>query len=188
MIAKGIAIWPHLNEPDDRFDPPAFKCNLLMSAEEAKPLIAALSEVQENKHASECAEQNKKTLKKYQLPFDDETDEAGNPTGNIMFKFKLPAMSKKGVPQRLRLVDAKKDPMNERVGMGSSISIAFDAYGWYTPALGVGVSLRMNAVQVTSLKERGGSVDEFDVEDGFETTATLLSDSNASTDSAGYEF
>ena len=159
---KGVASFPKLNEPDTKFKPEGeYSVNLLVSPEEAKEFAAKVKEVVKGYYKEQCALLKKKELKLADLPIKTDTDKEGNETGKVRIKFALAAKVKskksgKEWEQRPALFDAKNKPMNERIGGGSVIRVATDVFPWYTPALGVGVSLRCKAVQVLDLKAPGG--------------------------------
>jgi hypothetical protein len=175
---KGRAVWPKLNEPDTRFEPDGvYKVSLVVPAAEAKALIAALTKEFDAYYAAEVKEAKKK-LKKADLPWSDVMNDAGEETGEVEFSFKMAAQytTKKGevVQQRPVLFDAKTRPMTDRVGGGSIIRVGFEPHFWNVPATGVGLSLRMKAVQVLELKqwspsEKKASDFGFSEEEGFET-------------------
>jgi hypothetical protein len=176
---KGVAVWPKVNEPDTKFDVKGiFSCGLRMSAASAAPMIATLTQMYDEYYASEVRDAKKK-LKKCDLPWKECTNDSGNPTGEIEFKFKLTAKidTKDGrtIEQRPILFDAKMRPMNDRVGGGSIVRIGFEPNLWNVPATGVGMTLRLKAVQVIELKEFGGRTAKdfgFSEEEGFETAFT----------------
>ena len=95
------------------------------------------------------------------------------------FKFKTKAsytFENKKIDNRVLLIDAKRNPVTDQIGAGSSIRIGFEPYVWYVSSMGVGMSLRLKVVQVIELVEftKGGTTDEFDFkdEDGFTSAAT----------------
>jgi hypothetical protein len=96
-------------------------------------------------------------------------DDQGNATGEVEFKFKNKSSyeyEKKTIETRVLLVDKSNHPVEGRVGSGSEIKIGFEPFVWYVPSMGVGITLRLKAVQVLNLVEFGGSnaSDEFDFE------------------------
>lgn len=180
---KGTASWPKLNEPDTKFDAKGvFSVGLRMSAEAAAPMIATLTKMYEDFYAEKVKELKKK-LKKSDFPWKEVTNDAGNETGEIEFRFKMVAKvdTKDGrtIEQRPILFDAKMRPMNDRVGGGSTIRVGFEPHLWEVPATGVGLSLRLKAVQVIELKEFGGRTAKdfgFAEEEGFETAFSEADD------------
>ncbi len=177
MIARGIAIWPKLNKADkfNEASKAEFKTKLRVTAEAAEPLIEKLTQAYEANYKKQCADANKPKLKRADFPWEEEYDESGELTGNYVFRFKLTEETNDGVKRRLPLVDAKKQPMNEMIGGGSELNVVFDHYGWHVAAMGAGLTLKLVKIQVISLSEGGGGVDELTVEDGFETTAAVMS-------------
>jgi hypothetical protein len=119
-----------------------------MSAEAAAPMIATLTKMYDEFYAEKVKELKKK-LKKSDFPWKEVTNDAGNETGEIEFRFKMVAKvdTKDGrtIEQRPILFDAKMRPMNDRVGGGSTIRVGFEPHLWEVPATGVGLSLRLKA-------------------------------------------
>ena len=107
--------------------------------------------------------QNKKELKTANPPYAQELGEDGQPTGNVIFKFKSKAAYKPAI------FDAKGKPMMEsNIWGGSEIRVNSTIGAYYVATVGVGVALRIRAVQVIRLVE--GSADGA-TRFGFEETA-----------------
>lgn len=172
---KGTAVYPWVNEPDRRFDSTGvFTCTLRLdgSDNETKKFIDAIKKVAST-HFDVVKGELKKAPKKADLPIKPVLDEEGNETGEIDIKFKLKSQGGTGDKtwtQRPALFDSKGNSMKEKVGGGSVVKIGCEVSPFYTPTLGVGVTLRLKAVQVLELREFGGSSAEswFTKEDGFE--------------------
>lgn len=177
---KGTAVWPWLNEPDTRFDENGvYTVSLRLGQEEATAFMAKLKKVYLDGYEEQAKKQNKKKLKHANLPWVAHEDDQGNHTGMTDFKFKTKAsytFENKKIDNRVLLIDAKRNPVTDQIGAGSSIRIGFEPYVWYVPSMGVGMSLRLKVVQVIELVEftKGGTTEEFDFkdEDGFTSAAT----------------
>ena len=88
---EGVSKYAWLTQPDTKFDKDGhYKVNLVVSAEEAQPLIKQIDD--EMKKSLELAkEKNKgKAIKQANSPYENEVVE-GKETGNIEFKFKRKA-------------------------------------------------------------------------------------------------
>lgn len=170
---KGIASYPYLTKPDTKFNPDGeYKVSLIVAGDDSSKIIALLTE----KHKAAVAQVKKenagKRVKEGDLPFIENDD------GTVTFKFKMKAKvtPKKGDPfeQKPALFDAKGKPLTgePKVGGGSTIKVSYEVVPYYTAIAGVGVSLRMKAVQIIELKEYSGGGDAesygFCEEDGFE--------------------
>ena len=164
----GIAVWPHLNTPDRKFigegDPGVFKTDLRIPREECQALLEQLESARD-----QWAEQEGYTAKA-PLPWKDELDESGDPTGNVLIRFKQKESIRVGgdiVPMRIRLVDAMKKPFDGVIGGGTEMRIAFNARGWNATS-GYGITLHPAAVQVINFVEAssGDDLGDFDVEEG----------------------
>ena len=112
-------------------------------------------------YKNQCQLLKKKELKLAELPIREDADKEGNKTGKVRIKFTLSAKIKskktgKEWEQRPAIFDTKGKIISERVGGGSVLKVACEVFPWYTPALGVGASLRCKAVQVIDLKSPSG--------------------------------
>ncbi len=196
---KGVAKFPKLTTPDTKFKPEGeYSVKLLVPADEAQPLVDKIEAVIAGAFAAEQARliEAKKAGAAKQLKFADkayrpELDNEGNETGNIQFTFKSKASytSKEGDVKRLSppmLVDAKgvKLPANVDVWGGSIIKCAGELNPFAT-AIGVGVSLRLNGVQVIELRsgnDRSAASLGFEEEEGYTTAETNDFDAPAADD------
>ena len=161
---KGIAQYPHLSKPDTKFSEPGdYKVHLILSAEEAVPIIEQINAAFADNMQAELKKQGKKELKAANPPYMEELGDDGQPTGNVIFKFKSTAAYKPAI------FDAKGKPMMEsNIWGGSEIRVNSTIGAYYVATVGVGVALRIRAVQVIRLVE--GSADGA-TRFGFEETA-----------------
>lgn len=181
ITPAGIAVYPHLNAPDTKFNPDGdYRTGLRLAKADAQALLDKLTEIAEAGYQEACKEQKKPKLKRADLPIKDETDEDGNETGFVVINFKAKAKLKdrsgKVFDKKIGLFDAKGkavDPAKNAIWGGSKIKVAFDAVPFYVPALGAGLSLRLKGVQILELVSGGaGSAESlgFQKEDGFEVS------------------
>ena len=161
---KGIAQYPWLSKPDTKFSEEGdYKVNLILSAEEAVPIIEQINAAFADNMQAELKKQGKKELKAANPPYMEELGDDGQPTGNVIFKFKSTAAYKPAI------FDAKGKPMMEsNIWGGSEIRVNSTIGAYYVATVGVGVALRIRAVQVIRLVE--GSADGA-TRFGFEETA-----------------
>ena len=202
---KGIASYPWLTKPDTKFDKGGvYKINLIVPAADAADLMADLERRLEVFKAEETKNDPKKfkAYKNVRLPFDQELDDDGNETGNVVFKFKQNATFKSkteknsdGTPKvehvaPIPTFDAKGKKVNVKLGGGSTVKVSFSPIG-YSNATNkeFGLTLRLKAVQVLDLKEyEGGAKAEnygFGEEDGFE--AEVEAEASVETEGADAE-
>jgi len=155
----GVAVYPRLNEPDYKFQPAGeFSVNVRLTEKDARPLITALDEMLDKWHTEESKTRRKPNLKKAPLPVKPAVDDDGNETDDWDFKFKMKhnvtTQSGKSWTQRPKLYDSELQGYNGGIiGGGSRIAVNFVPATYYTPALGCGITLRLNAVQVVELVE-----------------------------------
>jgi hypothetical protein len=157
---EGVSKYAWLTKPDTKFDKDGhFKVNLIVSAEEAQPLIQQI-DAEMKKSAEIAKEKNKKAVKMANPPYETETDDTGAETGNIEFKFKRKAqiIASDGIviTFKVAIFDSSGTPMTDtNVWSGSKMKVSAELVHWYTAMAGAGVSLRLRAVQITELVEGG---------------------------------
>jgi len=156
----GIAIYPHLTQPDTKFNANGeYKVSLSLTEQEAAPLKKLIE--QEKVKAMAMIPEGKKA-KESDDPYFNETDDEGQETGRTVFKFKMKAkvQNKQGQTIELqpRLFDAQGTIFTpDSVWGGSKIRVSTDLVPYYVAAVGAGVSLRLKAVQIIDLKSGGGA-------------------------------
>ena len=159
---KGVASYPKLNEPDTKFKPDGeYSVSLICEPDEVKEFQDSVKTCVKEYYKNQCQLLKKKELKLAELPIREDADKEGNKTGKVRIKFTLSAKIKskktgKEWEQRPAIFDTKGKIISERVGGGSILKVACEVFPWYTPALGVGASLRCKAVQVIDLKSPSG--------------------------------
>ena len=161
---KGIALYPWLSTPDTKFNEEGeYKVNLVLSKEAAQPIINQINEAFSENLKEEMKKHPGKELKTANPPYHDELDDAGQPTGNVIFRFKSKAIYKPAI------FDAKGGVVvDSNIWAGSEIRVNASIAPYYTSMVGAGVALRLRAVQIITLVEGSqGAADRF----GFEETA-----------------
>jgi len=182
--AKGIAYYPYISAPDTKFDEQGhYKVNLCLSEEDAQPVIELIKQsVVEGIKALKKDKPNTE-IKQAPLPFSKEVDEDGDPTGNVIIKFKSKAAYKPAV------FDSKGNMMtNSNIYGGSEIKVNGSCAFYHTAMLGAGVSLRLRAVQIIQYVEGASGATKFGFEEveGF-TIEEDVSVSETSTAAAAAE-
>jgi len=191
----GVAVWPRLSgEPDTKFskdghgvwkttlrlnksDP---ECATFLEALIQRHKAAMVDNEQYQDYCESCKKSGKKpkALLAAEAPWRDEVDEEGNETGNVLVNFKMKAsgVSKKNNKPWKRkpmLFDSKGQEITKdvNVGGGSKIRVAFEVLPFWTPAVGAGISLRMEGVQIIDLKtfaKKSAAELGFGAEEGYE--------------------
>lgn len=171
---KGTAVYPHLSNPDTKFDPDGhYKVTLRLSGESAGQLKERIEKAREEAVANLKAAAKKagdlkpikagKFDKLADLPVKAVLDEEGNETGAYDFSFKMRAKGKRKngdeYTQKPVIVDAANKPLAEEVWGGSTIQVNAAIAPFYVPALGVGVALRLRGVRVLELRTGGASAE-----------------------------
>ena len=94
----GVALYPWLTKPDTKYNEDGeYKVNLVLSKEDAKPLLKTINEVFEENLKAEMKKQKKKDIKTATPPYSEQLDDNGAPTGNLIFKFKSKAAYKPAI-------------------------------------------------------------------------------------------
>jgi hypothetical protein len=158
ITPKGVAVFPWLNRPDTKFNPLGeYRIKLRLSGDEAAPLIEKLQKLHDKAVAQAKANPKKKGKKvKVNDFYSNVVDDNGDETGEVELSFKMKASgtSKDGNAwtRRPDLFDAKGKPLNPeaKVFGGSLCKVNFEVLP-YDEAIGVGLSLRLQAVQVIKL-------------------------------------
>lgn len=184
----GIAVYPKLNAPDTKFKANGeFGVRLKLSAAEAQPIIdkyeAALAKHFEEVKAELMAGDGKAKAKAKQLklaadkPYKPELDdETGDETGYFLLNFKMPHRipreGKEDLVMYPDIFDARGKQLKPapEIWGGSTIRVSGEMRPFNT-AIGVGMSLRLQAVQVIQLVSRGSrdaSAYGFGQEEGYE--------------------
>jgi len=182
LIIKGNAKWAKVFEPDTRFDPEgSYSIQVLVPEVEAAEVCEQLDAMVQTKLAEVVKEQPKlKAVLSTRKAYEEELDDDGNPTGNLIFKTKMKARIKardgRVYEQKPAVVDAKRTPMsgNELIGNGSVVKVALEPAPYMMPSTKqVGISMRLKAVQVINLVEYGssGASSIFDEEEGYVANA-----------------
>lgn len=118
---------------------------------------------------------------KLYVPFSEDYDKDGAPTGKILLKAKNAAEGKKKngetFQRRIAVFDAKGKPITTpiKIGRGSTVKVAVSPNPFIAPGVkNAGVSLWFEAVQVINLVEWAGGQDAsqygFGQEDGYEAS------------------
>ena len=168
----GIAVWPKLNSADTKFKSGGeFNVKLKHTAEEAQPMIdkyeAALvkhfDEVKAELMKGDGKSKAKaKALKMASKPYTMEVDDEGEETGNVLFNWKMPhRIAREGKADLVLFPDifdagGRKLKNPPEIWGGSKLVVAGQLRPFDSPIAGVGLSLRLLAVQIIELQTKGG--------------------------------
>ena len=157
---KGTAKFCHLNEPNKRFNTEfgVWNCDLAVDSDQAEVLKNALRPLFEEELQKIQDANPGKEIKKAQNPFSEQSD------GTTLVKIKRKAGGRRadGTTYTLSspaLYDSACKPLPEDVQIwgGSTMNVTCRPNFWYSAALGFGVSLDLEAVQVIELANGGVS-------------------------------
>jgi len=173
----GIAVWPHLNSPDTKFDKGdgtgEYKVDVKLDEAAAQPIIDRLQKILDQYYGEEVSHNPKVKQFNQHLPISEEVDDQGNLTGSWILRVKQKARIQTNngpVDMKVALFDAKRRPTNAKIGGGSTLKVSVTIVPYTMPSNKVvGISLRLNAVQVINLVEGGrdGDSSMFSEEEGF---------------------
>lgn len=190
---KATFRYPKLNEPDygtDQYpiEGGAYSVQLVLPAEEAKVLIDKLQPIYDEAIAEgqvkfdnlPIAQRKKHGSMKEQTFYTEEYDkETEEPTGNVVFKFKMKASGKDkktGKPwsRKPTIFDASGKPMINPPSIwgGTTGKVSFEVGPYFVQGqVMAGISLSLNAVQIIELRSGGGGNAGdygFGAEEGYE--------------------
>lgn len=184
---RGTAGWVCINKPSTKFKADGeYSIELILPAAQASALQEQFKAEATKAKAlfleRESDPKKKAILNKFGLhvPGSDQLDDAGEPTGNVVIKFKQSAVikpkGKEPFEVKIGMFDAKNRPIPSSVlvGRGSEIKVAYEIIPFKMDATKtVGVTLRLKAVQVLTLVKYvpGGNAEGygFGEEDGYAT-------------------
>lgn len=201
----GIAVYPHLNKPDAKFNPdrPLFKVDLKLDGEDAQRLKEKVDEAAqaafdaffETGEGKNMTAGERKKIEVYH-PYTIEEDSDGNPTGAILFEFRQNAQIKlrDGTVKDIviGLYDAAGTEMHKLVRGGSIIRVNYSMRPIPMKSLKkVGVRLDFGRVQVKKLAEGNsggfGAVDGY-VDDGEQADGFGSGEDHGSQQPAGSDY
>ena len=190
ILPKGIAIYPKLVKPDTKFDKDGkFEVKQKFEADVIEPVIEKLVELRDAFAAEKAAEfaaskDGKVKARAKNIKVRDvgtpNYDADGNETGLIELKAASKASGKREDgstwERKIPLFDAKGKKTNPKaVYGGSELKVAVIAEAYYkADGNEVGVTLRIDAVQIIKLVAAGGKDADsfgFGAEEGYEDDA-----------------
>lgn len=195
---RGIAIWPHLNTADTKFDDAgSFHTKLRIEADVAAPIIARFEEMRAAAAAEYQKAKKGKKAKLADLPIEPEYDEeTGEETGKFVLRTKMKASGKskktgKMWERQVPLFDSRGKPLGAKnyINSGAEIVVSFEPNAWSNPKGECSVTLYLEAVQVISLGGRSSSASAFGfgAVDGGYTASDEAADDAAVDEAAGEE-
>lgn len=194
---KVLTKWVHLNKPQTEYKAEGvYSVTVLMpeSDQATQDLVAFLTKAHEeavNSYRTELLSNPKtkakaKSIKVIDLPVKKDVDANGDETGFLAISFKMNASGtdkKTGKPwtKRPTIFDAKGVNVTSTIPPiygGSTVRVSYEVAP-YGGDIGVGIKLRLVAVQVIDLKT-GGAMDAkgygFGEEDGFDSSSIPASE------------
>lgn len=147
---KGVAVYPRLNTPSTKFkEEGEYSVKLTVPANEAVGYLEQIKAVAREFYKEQCSLLKKEKLKVHAFPWEEDGDKVTIKFSNVA---KITAKNGQSYDLKVALLDSKGSPITDLIGAGSILKVAAEVKPWYVPALGVGVSLRLRAVQVIDLK------------------------------------
>ena len=172
---SGTASYPYLTSEDREYG--GYKVRLIIPmSDELTTLLDQLQLVVTEKQQAQAKVTAKGKTKgqdfekaqsiTQHLPWFEEEDDKGEPTGNIILKLKTQF--------RPIIVDATRKEVDDSVRIfgGSVLKVLFEPIPYYSPKDNeVGVTCRIKAVQILELKQgTGGFANGFEDEEGYQGT------------------
>jgi hypothetical protein len=174
-LPAGKAVYPRLKTPDTKFDEHGiYKADVSVPVTQAKGVMTDLQAIYKA-HTGKPAKASENTM------WVMETDDAGEETGNVIFKCRVKnRLNKKGElwDRRPKQFDAALNPIDVNPWGGSVMAVSVDVYEWVSGNK-KGVSLQPVGVQILELISGSGpdaSSMGFKAQEGF--TADTSSDTD----------
>jgi hypothetical protein len=174
VTPTGNALWAKVTEPQaNKFNPtPMFSMSVVYKPEEVEAFKASMQGLLDAFYDTTFAElkpQKQKSLVKADL-FREAEDKDGNLTGELELRTKQFAKNFDGEEQIMPIVDSSGKDITEGcplVGNGSRVRAkVFPKLYHMASTNTVGISFRLNAVQIIELVEYGNALGGFDAVDG----------------------
>ena len=162
----GKAVYPHLQNPDTRFnDNGLYQCRLHVDEAGFNEFSAQIKALYEKAYKVECTIKDTEVEKSKSNPLKVTAD------GNFEIYAKQESMKQtktKGLLQfRVAAYNAKGTKIQmPAVGSGSELKMAVEPHFWYVKNK-FGMTLRLRSVQIIALKEFSADDMPFDSVDGF---------------------
>lgn len=191
----GVAFFPKLNTPDTKFNAAGeYSVKLILdpSNPEHADFIDKVKELDEEAFKAALAEAKtpkaKKGIKRQYVPWTEHLDKDGEDTGLIEIKFKTKAsfvnkQTGKSVSISINFFDAKGKPIKDvpEIWSGTVMKVNASIAPYCEAAIGCGITLRINAVQIIALTgpgQGGGNASAygFGEEEGYEAVDKPVSD------------
>ena len=157
--AKGTARYPHITEPYKKFEPEfgVYTCDVIIDKAQADAIKATLRPLYEQELQEAQQENPAKKLVQREFPI-EEID------GGYLVKTKMEGggrikATKEVYHRSMPVYDSKAQPLDKdvQVWSGSEVVVAFRPSFYNSPAIGFGVTFKLEAVQVIQLGEGGVS-------------------------------
>jgi len=168
------AMWAKITEPQTSpyNSTPMYSMDMVFTPDEAEPLQSKLTTILDDYYDEIHSGLNAakaKSLVKADV-FKEQVDKEGNLTGNLLIKTKQYGQSMKGDTMPMPISDATGKVMkgfDKLVGNGSRVRAKLYIKPYHMASTNqVGISLRLNAVQIVELNEYSKAGDGFDNVDG----------------------
>lgn len=181
VTPRGRAIWPHTHAPDKKFKKEygEYRVRIAIPEADAQPLVDKIEAGIKAQYAEAKNEftadpknkskkfENSKPAKIADKPY---TVGEAEDEGLVIFNFKSPAGGKRSDgtewSRTIPVYDAQRNPLpaGTRIGGGSTIKVSYTLNPFST-AIGTGMSLRLEGVQVLEMKEFSRTAESFGFED-----------------------
>ena len=197
---KATFKYPKLIEPETKFSPEGhYKVTAIIPAEDAGPMADQLDALFEAHKASLKAQAPSQKFKAIDPSFGYEEID-GKPCFTVSVKMKAKGMDRDGRAWTASpaLFDATGAPVKHRESLrgmwsGTTGRVSFEACPFYQPGIGVGLSMRLKAVQIIDLVESGGTADAFGFQEEAGWAATSVEgpvpfDSTGTASDEGFDF
>jgi len=192
---KARVVWANLSQPNTKFDADGvYDITVSIPDADMAELKAKMESCLMKAESEYKAAYKKKPAIATNLPYKRELDkDTGEELPSWQLKVKLPAKTTvNGVvtDRRPTLVDSQLKPMGAQtpIGKGSLVRVNFYIYPYYVPSIGLGVSAKLQAVQVLEFKAQAGGdpLRGFSAEAGFTSQDVGVSETSDALDGVDF--
>lgn len=168
----GIGQYAYLETPDFEYnDAGDWKVKLFMDPtnDDVKTMMATMDDLMEKAmpyflSLAKTTKAKKAVIPSENTPYYFETDDEDEPTGRIFINPKSLASGKTKEDEtwkrKMPIFDAQGIRITEKlnIGSGTKMRVSLNLRAYFNAKLGVGISVRLVAVQIIDLKQFGGGV------------------------------
>lgn len=190
---KAVVLWSNLHAPNTKFNAEGvYDISVIIQDADFKEIKSKLEDLQIKAAKEYQTTYRKKPSMANSAPFKRDVDkETGEELPQWVLKAKMPAKATVNMnvtERKPTVVDSqlKPVPSGTIVGRGSIVKVNILFSPYFVPAIGLGISAKLKAVQIIELSSSGGAdpLRGFSTEEGF-TSSDVAVDTSKPTEAVG---